>query len=252
MELWPAIDLHNGRAVRLLQGDFSRRHDYGDPVQLARTLVSEGATRLHVVDLDAARTGLPVNRKLVSEISEAEPDVLLQVGGGVRSAADVSDLIAIGVERAVLGTAAIEHPAELARCAEQFPFRVALGLDYRRRPDGELVPAIRGWLEGSNRTCQDILSGAAKLPLAAVVVTAIDRDGTLGGPDIDGLAAILDETELPVMASGGVANATDLRALADLRSPNAGRRLAGVVVGKAILDGKLTIREASESCAPSG
>jgi len=251
MELWPAIDILDGRCVRLVQGDFARRHDYGEPLEWAHSLVRRGAERLHVVDLDAARDGTRHNRAVVAAIAGAVP-VPVEVGGGVRSEEDVAELLGAGVARVVLGTAALEDPAFLSHCARAHPDRVVLGLDYRRRDDDELEAASRGWLRGSGRTVGELLADAASLPLAAVVVTSIERDGTSRGPDVAGLVGILDATELPIVASGGVGGREDLVALAALRAPVAGRALSGVIVGTALLNDTMSISEASLACAPSG
>lgn len=250
MELWPAIDIVEGRAVRLVQGDFARQHDYGDPLELAHALVARGAERLHVVDLDAARYGTARNRAVVLAIAGAV-DVPIQTGGGVRREDDVEELLGAGVARAVLGTAALEDPEFLARCAKSHPGQIVLGLDYRRREDGELEANSRGWLRGSGRTVVEVLAEAAPFPLAAVVLTAIDRDGTLRGPDLAGLVAILETTQLPLVASGGVGGPEDLVALAALRAPAPGRALAGAIVGTALLNETMSITEATGACAQS-
>ena len=252
MELLPAVDLVNGLAVRLVQGDFDRSTTYGDPLEVARRYLEAGARWLHVVDLDAARTGEPANRDAVLALVDlaAIHGVAVQVGGGVRSEAAVDAWLADGVGRVVLGTAALEDPGLARRAATRHPRRVALGLDYRRRPGGALEAASRGWLEGSGRTVGEVLDDLADVPLGAVVVTAIDRDGTLEGPDVAGLAQVLDGTEVPVVASGGVGSLDDLRALAGLRSP-AGRGLSGAVVGRALADGRIDGGEAIAACAPS-
>ena len=258
MDLLPAIDLRDGGAVRLVQGDFDRQADYGDPLALARGFLAAGATWLHVVDLDAARTGDPVNRPTVKAIAAeaARYGARVQTGGGVRTAEDVDELLAAGVHRVVLGTAAVEDPSLAQKAAAAHPGAVAVGLDYRRRDDGALEAASRGWLEGSGRTVAELLAALAGAPLGAVVVTAIDRDGTLAGPDTDGLAAVLGSTALPVVASGGVGSAADLRVLAALRAgpgPEAGEAaLAGAIVGKALVDGRVTVEEALAACVPSG
>jgi phosphoribosylformimino-5-aminoimidazole carboxamide ribotide isomerase len=251
MELLPAVDLLDGSAVRLVQGDFERRSDYGDPLALAHRYAEAGARWVHVVDLDAARTGEPVNRGVVTAVAGemAARGVSVQAGGGVRTPADVAELIGGGVARVVLGTAALEDPALAAKVARDHPGAVALGLDYRRRPDGSLEAASRGWFEGSGRTVTEVLAHV-ELALGAVVVTAIERDGTLSGPDLKGLSAVLDATETPVVASGGVGSAADLRALAALRSPVTGRALTGAVVGRALVDGRLGVEEAIAACAP--
>jgi phosphoribosylformimino-5-aminoimidazole carboxamide ribotide isomerase len=250
MELWPAIDIVEGRAVRLVQGDFARRHDYGDPLERVQALVARGAERLHVVDLDAARYGTGHNRAAVAAIAGAV-SVPIEASGGVRSEDDVEELLGAGVARVVLGTAALEDPEFLARCAKSHPNRVVLGLDYRRREDGELEAASRGWLRSSGRTVGEVLAEAAGLPLAAVVVTAIERDGTLRGPDMSGIASILETTELALVASGGVGVREDLVALASLRAPAPGRALAGVIVGTALLNETMSIAEATEACTQS-
>lgn len=254
MELLPAIDLIDGGAVRLVQGDFERQSDYGDPVALARRYACAGAGWVHVVDLDAARTGEPANRAVVTAIATelASAGVRVQAGGGVRTAEDVDELLAGGVARVVLGTAALEDPAKAADAARRHAGAVAVGLDYRRRPDGSLEAAARGWLKGSGRTVGEVLAALEETPVAAVVVTAIERDGTLTGPDTEGLAAVLDATVIPVVASGGVGSVADLRALAELSSPGTGRTLAGAVVGRALVDGRVDLEEAIAACAPSG
>lgn len=254
MELLPAIDLVGGEAVRLVQGDFGRRSDHGDPLALARRYVASGARWLHVVDLDAARDGGARNRLLVLELVgiARAGGVSVEVGGGVRTAGDVDDLVAAGCDRVVLGTAAVEDPRFALDSAQRHPGRVAVGIDYRRRPDGSLEPAVRGWAAGAPGSVADLVAAMDAAPLAALVVTAIDRDGTMGGPDVDGLSAVLDATALPVVASGGVRGAGDLRRLAALRSPVAGRGPVGAVVGRALVDGTTTIEEALAACVPSG
>lgn len=258
MDLFPAIDLRDGGAVRLVQGDFDRQSDYGDPLALARSFVEQGARWLHVVDLDGARTGEPVNRPTVTAIAAAAhaAGVRVQTGGGVRTAADVDELLAAGVDRVVLGTAALADPALAVALARRHPGAVAVGLDYRRRDDGQLEAASRGWLEGSGRTVDEVLAALDGAPLGAVVVTAIERDGTLAGPDVDGLSRVLRSTALPVVASGGVGQADDLRSLAALTvavaAEDGPRRLTGAIVGKALVDGRVTMEEALAACVPSG
>ena len=244
MELLPAIDLHEGGAVRLVQGDFGRVRTYGDPVDLAHSYVAGGARWVHVVDLDAARTGSPVNRATVLAVVHAV-DVRVQVGGGVRTEADARALLDEGAARVVLGTAALESPELVADLARRYPGQVAVGLDHR---GGEL--AVRGWEHGSGVTLAAALDGLSGLALGAVVVTAIDRDGMLRGPDLDGLAATLGQSALPVVASGGVRSAADVAALARLVVD--GRSLAGAIVGTALVEGAMTVEEGIAACAPSG
>ena len=253
MDLYPAIDIRDGGAVRLTQGDFDRQSDYGDPVVLARRFADGGAPWLHVVDLDAARSGRPVNRSTVLAIAAAV-DVPVQTGGGVRSLDDVAELLGGGLARVILGTAALDDPGLVRRATAAFPGRVALGLDYRRTPDGRAEVAVRGWEEGSGRTVGDLLDDVAGAGLAAVVVTSIERDGMLTGPDVEGLVAVLATTDVPVIASGGVGSAADVVALAALGAvapDGSPRRLAGAITGKALVDGRMTVEEGVAACARS-
>lgn len=245
MELYPAVDLLGGTAVRLQQGDFDRRTDYGDPVALVRRYADAGARWVHVVDLDAALRGRPVNRRLVLDLVVAAAPLSVQVGGGVRTAEDAEALLDAGAARVVLGTVAARQPALAVALARRFPGQVAVGVDHRR---GRV--ATDGWEADGRLSVADLLAEVADAPLGAVVVTAIDRDGMLSGPDVDGLAEVLAATPHPVVASGGVSSADDLRALAALQA--GGRRLAGAIVGRALVDGVVTVEEALVACAPSG
>lgn len=253
MDLYPAIDIRGGGAVRLTQGDFDRQSDYGDPVALAEQFVAGGAPWLHVVDLDAARTGEPVNRATVLAIARVA-GVPVETGGGVRSLDDVAELLDGGLARVILGTAALDDPGLVRAATGAHPGRVALGLDYRRTPDGRAEVAVRGWEQGSGRTVGELLDEVAGAGLAAVVVTSIERDGMLTGPDLDGLRAVLASTEVPVIASGGVGSVDDIEALAQLEvhSGGNGRRLAGAITGKALVDGRMTVAEGVAACARFG
>jgi phosphoribosylformimino-5-aminoimidazole carboxamide ribotide isomerase len=235
MELFPAIDLLDGRAVRLYQGDYDRETIYNDdPVDQARLFAAAGARWIHVVDLDAARSGTPRNREVIAAIAAAV-DVPVQTGGGVRDDDAAAALFDAGVARVVLGTAALEDPALVRRLASRVP--VAVGLDARGRE-----VAVRGWEQGSGRDLLDVAREFADAGVEALIVTEIGRDGTLAGPDLEGLGEVLDATELPVIASGGVGVLDDLRALSALRS--GGRSLAGAIVGRAIYEGAFTVSQA--------
>jgi phosphoribosylformimino-5-aminoimidazole carboxamide ribotide isomerase len=254
MDLYPAIDIRGGGAVRLTQGDFDRQSEYGDPVELARRFVAGGAPWLHVVDLDAARSGEPVNRATVLAIARAA-GVPVETGGGVRTLADVAELLDGGLARVILGTAALDDPGLVRAATAAHPGRIALGLDYRTMPDGRAEVAIRGWEQGSGRTVGELLDDVAGAGLAAIIVTSIDRDGMLTGPDLDGLRAVLASTEVPVIASGGVGSASDIEVLAGLAVPTphgSTRRLSGVITGKALVDGRMTVEEGVAACARFG
>jgi phosphoribosylformimino-5-aminoimidazole carboxamide ribotide isomerase len=235
MELYPAIDLRGGRVVQLVQGDFDRERDHGDdPVAIARRFVDAGATWIHTVDLDAARTGEPANRHLIAAIAAAV-DVPVQAGGGVRSVEAARALRDVGVARVVLGTAALEAPELVAEIAEDQA--VALGLDVRGR---EVV--VRGWAEGSGVDWADALSRLETSGAEAVVVTQVEVEGLMGGADLAGLAEVVAATALEVIASGGVGELADLVALDGVEG--GGRRLAGAIVGTAIYEGRLDVAEA--------
>ncbi|HMD45072.1 MAG TPA: HisA/HisF-related TIM barrel protein [Acidimicrobiales bacterium] len=250
MELYPAVDIVDGRAVRLVQGDFARQSDYGDPRSLARRYAAAGARWVHVVDLDAARTGRPQNRPTVLAIAALD-GVRVQAGGGVRTEADLAELLDGGVDRVVLGTVALEAPDVAVGWARAYPGRVALGLDYRHHA-GRLEAAGRGWTSGTGPPVDEVLEALSGAPWAAVVATAITRDGTLDGPDTEGLGRLVDRVEVPVVASGGVARLEDLERLGALAGPASGRGLAGAVVGRALVDGRIDLGEAMSRCAPCG
>ena len=245
MELYPSIDIRDGRCVRLLRGDYEQETVYDDdPVAVARRFLDAGTRWVHVVDLDAARTGEPMNRELAAAIaSETGERARVQVGGGVRDEGAAAALLDAGVDRVVVGTAALEDPGLVRRLAGERPGGVALGLDVR----GTEV-AVRGWREGTGRDVFDVLGAFADVPVAALVVTQIAVDGTMQGPDLDGLARVLASTSIPLIASGGVGSLDDLRALAALEVD--GRRLSGAIVGRAIYEGAFTVAEALRAILP--
>ena len=251
MELLPAIDLRAGSAVRLAQGDFGREERYGDPTALAAGYIAGGARWIHIVDLDGARTGVAHQRDVLHRILDLTraADVSVEFGGGIRSEDDAADVLESGVARVVLGTAALEEPALAGRCARRWPGRIAVGLDYRVGADGVAEAQAQGWLAGSGLAVTELLDLWEKEPIGAVVATSVARDGMLSGPDLAGLGALLAATSLPVVASGGVAGVADLLALAGLEV--SGRRLAGAIVGKAIVEGRLRVEEGIAACATS-
>lgn len=232
MDLYPAIDLRAGRCVRLLEGDFEQESVYSDdPVAVARSFAEAGARWIHVVDLDAALTGQPRNSSTVQAI--AGVGVPVQAGGGVRSIDAAGRLIDAGVARVVIGTAAAEKPELVAEAAQRWPGQVAVGIDHR---GGEV--RVRGWTEGAGRKVIDVLPSVIEAGAAAVIVTDISRDGTLAGPDVAGLAQLLEATGAPLIASGGVSSLADLEALATIPG------LVGIVTGRAIYEGRFGVEEA--------
>jgi phosphoribosylformimino-5-aminoimidazole carboxamide ribotide isomerase len=242
MDLYPAIDLRGGRCVRLYQGDYGRETHYGDdPVGQAKAFADAGAPWIHVVDLDAARSGEAVNRDVIAAICAAV-DVPVQSGGGVRDDASAAALADAGVARVVIGTAALEQPDLVARVAARQP--VAVGLDARGRD-----VAVRGWEQASGRDLLDVAKQFVDAGVSALVVTEIGRDGTLAGPDLEQLSAVLEVTPVDVIASGGVGSIADLAALAGLEV--SGRRLAGAIMGRALYEGAFTLSEALDSIGAS-
>jgi phosphoribosylformimino-5-aminoimidazole carboxamide ribotide isomerase len=232
-ELYPAIDLRDGRVVRLLQGDYQRETVYGDdPVAVAEGFAAQGATWIHVVDLDAARTGLPVNRDVIAGVASAvQGAARVQTGGGVRTVDDVAALAFTGVARVVMGSAAVRDPSIVAAAAQVLA--VAVGLDHRH---GEL--AVHGWTQGSGVQLTDALGWFPDA--SAFVITDIGRDGMLQGPDLDGLRGAAAVSHAPVVASGGIASLADVAACAAI--PN----VCGVITGKALYEGRFTVADAVE------
>lgn len=235
MDLYPAIDLRGGKVVQLVQGDFDREAVHADdPVEVALGFVAAGAPWIHMVDLDAARTGEAHNRDLIAAVCAAV-DVPVQAGGGVRSVDAASALADVGVRRVVMGTAAVQDPSLVDAVAARQP--VALGLDVRGRE-----VSIKGWTEGSGLDIADAVARLDGRGATALVVTQIDGEGLLGGPDIAGLTELLTLTDLEVIASGGVGELAHLTQLGAIEHD--GRRLGGVIVGTAIYEGKVDVAAA--------
>ncbi len=236
IELYPAIDLLGGRVVRLRQGDYADETVYGtDPVAMAQSFADAGSPWIHVVDLDAAKSGDPINRPVVAAIAAAVKGMaFVQTGGGVRTVADAQQLADAGVARVVMGSAAVSEPALVAQASEVVP--VAVGLDHR---NGEL--SVHGWTQGSGVMLDDAY---AQFPTAAMfVITDIGRDGMLEGPDVEGLTRSAELAAAPVIASGGVSSLADIEALAAIPG------LGGVITGKAVYEGRFTVREGLETLA---
>ncbi len=241
MEIIPAIDLLEGRCVRLYQGDYARSQTYNeDPVAVAKEWVAQGATRLHLVDLDGAKKGEPVNRGAIAAIVNAV-DVPVQVGGGLRDRATVADLLAIGVRQAILGTVAVEQPQLVGELCAEFPRQIVVGIDAR---DGKV--ATRGWLETSELLAAELGQQVAKLGAAAIVYTDIHRDGTLKGPNLPALREMAQAVDIPVVASGGVSSITDLLSLLALEPLG----VRSVIVGRALYTGDISLKEALQAVGP--
>ncbi|MDB2416946.1 1-(5-phosphoribosyl)-5-[(5-phosphoribosylamino)methylideneamino]imidazole-4-carboxamide isomerase [Pseudomonadales bacterium] len=236
MILIPAIDLKEGQCVRLRQGRMDDSTVFSkDPVAMALHWKSQGARRLHIVDLDGAFAGVPRNGELIRDMVSAMGNVPVQVGGGIRTQQIIDAYVEAGVQGLILGTKAVEEPAFLQNMARQYPGKIILGLDAR----GGVV-ATEGWDKDAGITALEFVQGLAELPLAGIVYTDIDRDGMMQGLNVEATLALAKAAGLPVIASGGVTELTDLAALkaAFADSPEL---LFGAITGRAIYEGTLDV-----------
>jgi len=228
--LFPAIDLKNGQCVRLEQGDMARATVFNlDPSAQARAFAAQGFEYLHVVDLDGAFAGKPVNAQAVEAMLKAIT-MPVQLGGGIRDLATVEAWLSKGVARVIIGTAAVRDPDLVKNAAKQFPGRVAVGLDAR---DGKV--AVQGWAETSEVTALEIAQRFEDAGVAAIIFTDIARDGLLKGLNVDATITLADHISIPVIASGGFASIEDVKALLMPRA----KKLAGAIAGRALYDGRL-------------
>ncbi|MBN9582957.1 MAG: 1-(5-phosphoribosyl)-5-[(5-phosphoribosylamino)methylideneamino]imidazole-4-carboxamide isomerase [Afipia sp.] len=230
MILFPAIDLKNGQCVRLEQGDMARATVFNlDPAAQAKTFESQGFDYLHVVDLDGAFAGKPMNAQAVEAMLKVVK-FPVQLGGGIRDLATVEAWLAKGIRRVIIGTAAVRDPALVKEAAKKFPGRVAVGLDAR---DGKV--AVEGWAETSTVTVLDIARQFEDAGVAAIIFTDIARDGLLKGLNLDATIALAEAISIPVIASGGLASIEDVRALLTPRA----KKLEGAISGRALYDGRI-------------
>ncbi|CAI8156457.1 MAG: 1-(5-phosphoribosyl)-5-[(5-phosphoribosylamino)methylideneamino]imidazole-4-carboxamide isomerase [Prochlorococcus sp.] len=238
MEIIPAIDLLEGSCVRLHQGDYDKVTRFNeDPVAQALSWQEQGASRLHLVDLDGARSGEPVNDASVKAITAAL-DIPVQLGGGVRSIERAEALLAYGLERVILGTVAIEQPLMVKKLAQQHPDRIVVGIDAN---NGKV--ATRGWITQSDVEATDLANDFNNAGIAAIISTDIATDGTLAGPNLEALRSMAMASNVPVIASGGVGSISDLLALLSLEPLG----VTGVIVGRALYDGRVDLREANQA-----
>lgn len=241
IDLYPAIDLRDGAVVRLVQGDFERSTVFNkDPVAQARDFAREGATRLHVVDLDGALEGQPVHAPIVAQLAAAFPGTV-QLGGGLRDRPAVETAIATGVDRVVVGTAVIEDEEFLRWVTGRLGDRLVVALDAR---DGRV--ATHGWTQMSDRTAVDVAADLVRTGVRHLLYTDIGRDGTLGGPNLAALRRLSHAAPpLTILAAGGISSLDDLTALAEMRLPN----VRGVIVGRALYEGRFGVAEAIATLA---
>jgi phosphoribosylformimino-5-aminoimidazole carboxamide ribotide isomerase len=233
--LFPAIDLKNGLAVRLQQGDMARATVFNvDPAAQAKIFAQQGFEHLHLVDLDGAFAGKPMNAGAVERILAAVK-MPVQLGGGIRDRSTIEAWLGKGVRRVIIGTAAVRDPALVKGAARAFPGRVAVGLDAR---DGKV--AVEGWAETSTLSALDIAQRFEDAGVAAIIYTDVARDGMLKGLNLDATIALAEKISIPVIASGGLASIADIRALLEPRA----RKLEGAIAGRALYDGRLDSAEA--------
>lgn len=238
MELIPAIDLRHGRAVRLRQGDDARATVYGEPCEVVAAFGRAGARRVHVVDLDATLGGRPQS-ELIARLLAAAPGLAIQLGGGLRDEAAIEAALAAGCDRVVVGSLAAREPERFAKLARALPDRLVPALDVAA---GEV--RIAGWKEGARRSLLDLCRALRDLPCPAVLVTDVERDGMLSGPNLDLACQVARASGIPALLSGGV------RSLEDLEAAAGRKEIAGAVVGRALYEGAFTLESALEVCAP--
>ena len=236
MTLYPAIDLKDGQCVRLLRGDMEQATVFSDsPADQARAFVEQGAEFIHVVDLNGAFEGKPVNQEAVKAILSAA-EVPIQLGGGIRSLEMVSKWLEIGVSRVILGTVALRNPELVKEACQLHPGKIAVGIDAR-----EGMVAVEGWAEKSTMPVLDLALKFEDAGVACIIYTDVGRDGAMEGPDIEGTKALSEAISTPVIASGGVSSLDDIKAL-----KQAIPALNGIISGRAIYDGAVNIKDAME------
>lgn len=235
MDILPAIDLIDGQCVRLIQGEYDKKITYkDDPVAQAKEFFDAGAQWLHVVDLDGAKQGRPVNADVVADIAKQVP-MKIELGGGIRDEAAIITMLEAGVTRLILGSSAIKQFDWFSQMAQKYPDRLVLGLDAR----GANL-ATEGWLDQGSQTVLDFARQAADLPLAAIVYTDISKDGMLDGPNVERTKQLAEAVDIPIVAAGGVTTVDDIKTL-----KAAG--IAGAVIGRALYEGTITLIEAIEA-----
>lgn len=239
MQVWPAIDLRGGKCVRLRQGDYQQETVFAqDPTAVAKQFADQGAEHLHIVDLEGAREGLPVNLPSVQAILDSV-DIECELGGGIRDEQSVCELLDFGLSRLVIGTSALTDPEWFRAACRQYPGRLVLGIDAR---DGRA--ATDGWLNISDVTAIDLAAQFASEPLAAIIYTDIATDGMMRGPNVKAMAEMQAAVDVPVIASGGVTTADDIARLAAVG-------VAGCIIGRALYEGTLTLAEAIRAAGNS-
>ncbi|MCY7909006.1 1-(5-phosphoribosyl)-5-[(5-phosphoribosylamino)methylideneamino]imidazole-4-carboxamide isomerase [Bacillus inaquosorum] len=235
--LYPAIDMRNGKCVRLVQGDYNKETIYGDsPYDMAALFASEGAEWIHLVDLDGAKEGKRVNDRHVIEIAQ-KLDLKVEIGGGIRSESDVYEYLSAGVDRVILGSSAVSNPPFVKKMLKQYGEKIAIGLDARNG-----FVSTEGWLETSTLKATELGKELANEGAEVFIFTDIATDGMLSGPNIESTVELAKETGKSVIASGGVSSVVDLEALARYQANG----VSGAIIGKALYTNQFTLSEALE------
>lgn len=238
MDIIPAIDILEGKCVRLYQGDYNQVEVFNDrAAEMAQRWVEQGATRLHLVDLDGAKAGKPMNQNTIAEIVETV-SIPVQVGGGLRDRASIAELLSLGVSNAIVGTIAVEEPELVKNLCAEFPQQITIGIDAR---SGKV--ATRGWLETSEVMAKDLAQEMATQGAAAIIYTDIYRDGTLTGPNLEALRDLANNVSIPIIASGGISSLTDLLSLLSLEPLG----VTGAILGRSLYANKIDLREAVQA-----
>jgi len=238
VEIWPAIDLRGGKCVRLQQGDYNRETVFrDDAVAIAQQWADQGASHLHLVDLDGARDGLPQNLSVVASVLKSV-SASCEMGGGIRNEQTIRELLDMGLCRLVIGTLAIRQADWFRSMCRRFPQRLVLGIDAR---DGKV--ATHGWLQGSDRVATEVARQFSREPLAAIIYTDIATDGMMAGPNLAAMAEMQAAVDLPVVASGGVTTTDDVARLAAVP-------MAGCIIGRALYEGTITLPAAIAAAGP--
>lgn len=244
MLIIPAIDLKDGQCVRLLQGSMEDATVFGsDPVEMATRWVEAGCRRLHLVDLNGAFEGTPIHAEAVTAISKKYPDLPIQIGGGIRSLDTIEAYIKAGVSWCIIGTAAVKNPGFVREACQAFPGHIIVGIDAK---DGRV--ATEGWADVSDVLATDLARGFANDGVSAIVYTDISRDGMMQGVNVDATVEVAKAGGIPVIASGGVTNMTDVERLCDVASQG----ILGAITGRAIYDGAIDLKEAQAYCDGRG
>lgn len=243
MVIIPAIDLKDGNCVRLRQGLMDDSTVFGDPVSFARQWVDKGTRRLHLVDLNGAFAGEPVNGEVVTAIARAFPELPIQIGGGIRTAETIEHYLQAGVTYVIIGTKAVKEPEFVADMCKQFPGHIIVGLDAKNG-----YVATDGWAEVSELKATDLARQFASYGVTEIVYTDISRDGMMKGVNIEATVAMAEASSIPVIASGGITNMDDIRGLMATNC----KGISGAITGRAIYEGTLDIQEAQQYCDSYG